>query len=255
MRVTFSLFSVCLFAAIIASAQVPVKKTVDKKDPAEIARRREQALAKVGGLITKPASGPSVLFLNTQKRFDAEQFQKMANTIIQAIRIKGDAKTESSETTCEQVRKMAADQKVGVLVWLCDNGDTHPSLLHAPEDGWIKINVSALAADKPTDEKLAERVQKQMWRAFGLAVGGGYANPQFPCLMQPTRSLKELDALTKVFSAQTMQRVMQYCDALGMKPARRVSYKKACEEGWAPAPTNAIQRAVWEATRQVTPPR
>ena len=38
---------------------------------------------------------------------------------------------------------------------------------------------------------------------------------------------------------------------------RRTTYKVACEEGWAPAPTNDFQRAIFDATASapaVTPP-
>ena len=33
---------------------------------------------------------------------------------------------------------------------------------------------------------------------------------------------------------------------MGFAPYRRTTYKRACKEGWAPAPTNDFQRAVWE---------
>ena len=28
-----------------------------------------------------------------------------------------------------------------------------------------------------------------------------------------------------------------------------MTYKEACEEGWAPAPTNEIQKAIWDKVR------
>jgi hypothetical protein len=33
---------------------------------------------------------------------------------------------------------------------------------------------------------------------------------------------------------------------LGVLPAQRATYLKACEEGWAPAPTNDVQKAIWD---------
>ena len=29
-------------------------------------------------------------------------------------------------------------------------------------------------------------------------------------------------------------------------PGKRSVYRKACEEGWAPAPTNDVQKAIWD---------
>jgi hypothetical protein len=34
--------------------------------------------------------------------------------------------------------------------------------------------------------------------------------------------------------------------ALGMASERKVPYVKACKEGWAPAPTNEFQKAIWD---------
>ena len=36
---------------------------------------------------------------------------------------------------------------------------------------------------------------------------------------------------------------------MGIPQIRRVSYKNACEEGWAPAPTNEFQKAIWEKVK------
>ena len=38
---------------------------------------------------------------------------------------------------------------------------------------------------------------------------------------------------------------------LGVAVRRRVSYHKACEERWAPAPTNDIQRAIWDKVHAI----
>ena len=32
---------------------------------------------------------------------------------------------------------------------------------------------------------------------------------------------------------------------------RRIPYRQACQEGWAPAPTNAVQRAIWNKVHQI----
>ena len=38
-------------------------------------------------------------------------------------------------------------------------------------------------------------------------------------------------------------------EASRIAPVRRTTYKTACEEGWAPPPTNDYQRAIWEAAK------
>ena len=39
-------------------------------------------------------------------------------------------------------------------------------------------------------------------------------------------------------------------EKLGIKPARMTTYRKAVEEGWAPAPTNDFQKAIWEEAKK-----
>jgi hypothetical protein len=36
---------------------------------------------------------------------------------------------------------------------------------------------------------------------------------------------------------------------MGIKPARMTTYRKACEEGWAPMPTNSVQKAIWDEVK------
>ena len=43
----------------------------------------------------------------------------------------------------------------------------------------------------------------------------------------------------------------KYMAARGVTPHYRCPYFKACEEGWAPAPTNEYQRAVWEKVHAI----
>ena len=43
-----------------------------------------------------------------------------------------------------------------------------------------------------------------------------------------------------------IKRFGPYLEGYGVNPEKIVSYRKACEEGWAPQPTNDFQKAVWD---------
>ena len=43
-----------------------------------------------------------------------------------------------------------------------------------------------------------------------------------------------------------LSRFRTYMEPLGVKPSILVPYRRACEEGWAPAPTNEYQKAIWD---------
>ena len=73
-----------------------------------------------------------------------------------------------------------------------------------------------------------------------------------PCLMSPVHSLSDLDANTCVMpTMEPFNMMINNVRKLGVAVRRRVSYHKACEEGWAPAPTNDIQRAIWDKVHAI----
>lgn len=43
--------------------------------------------------------------------------------------------------------------------------------------------------------------------------------------------------------------ILKSAGQLGIANMRPYTYKLACEEGWAPAPTNQWQKAIWDAAK------
>lgn len=57
----------------------------------------------------------------------------------------------------------------------------------------------------------------------------------------------DLEAINRdPLDAQTLLTMIRSVPSFGLTPPRRVPYHRACEEGWAPPPTNDIQKAIWE---------
>ena len=52
-------------------------------------------------------------------------------------------------------------------------------------------------------------------------------------------------------SYQNFNKMINNAKLMGVAVRRRVSYRKACQEGWAPAPTNDIQKAIWDKVHAV----
>ena len=121
-----------------------------------------------------------------------------------------------------------------------------PSLVAAPESKWSTVNLAKLTADKPDEQKLEWRLRKELWRAFAYTCGGG-ASDMSGCVMNPVFSLADLDALaTEMISPDGGSGIPNCFKKLGINPFRRCTYRDACREGWAPAPTNEFQKAIWE---------
>jgi hypothetical protein len=211
---------------------------------------RSNMLARTGGIIQTPVSGPAVLFLNTQKRVPATALQETFGQIQKILRLSCVFNTaKASADPVADAAKALADKNTAAVIVICDSA-SHPALLVAPESRWVLVNVAALGgADVPAD-KLAERVQKEIWRAFGYVMGAANSNFEH-CLLKPVFEPAELDALKiKTLSPEPFNKIMVQAQKLGMKPTRMTSYRKAVEEGWAPAPTNEIQRAIWEEVKK-----
>jgi hypothetical protein len=120
----------------------------------------------------------------------------------------------------------------------------------APEKRWALVNVAALGDDNAKEALVAERVHKEIWRAFGCVMGAANST-QSNCLLKPVFSLSELDSLdAKMLAADNLNRILNLSKTIGMKPSRPNTYRKAVEEGWAPAPTNECQKAIWNELRK-----
>lgn len=127
-----------------------------------------------------------------------------------------------------------------------------PSILHAPEDRWVMVNVSRLSADNGSKPAFfAARVQKELTRGFLLAGGSqdsNYPNSIMGAKTKPSDLDKHLDCR---FPVDIMRRLGPYLSPLGVTPSIKVSYMAACQEGWAAKPTNEVQKAIWNKVHEI----
>ena len=143
-----------------------------------------------------------------------------------------------------------AEQNVALKLRVCSKNEGIPLTL-MPENATAIIDTKALSADSPTKTTLENRVSKELWRGFVYCLGGGNTYVQH-CVMKPVFSLEDLDAIpSRSACPDAYLMVSETAQKLGIKPARRVTYRQACKEGWAPAPTNDVQKAIWDSVRKL----
>ena len=134
-----------------------------------------------------------------------------------------------------------------VVVTIVDNKDA-PTMTALPEDYRATVNIGKL--DKNLKNELAlkkffpTRCRKEVLRAFAFACGVG--GSQYPDNIMDLKDITDLDLREEFIPADTVDQCIKRLAAAGVTPARTVTYKKACREGWAPAPTNDIQKAIWD---------
>lgn len=222
-------------AIVGCSAALIADTTATKPQHTSGKERRERRLAKIaaeGGLVAKPYAGKWVMIVNDQNRIAEKDFFREKQSPADLFQFP--IKVVPSKTDVS---------KAAVVITVSDNANA-PALLVAPEIPWAGVNVGALAADKPKDDVLVARVQKEIWRAFMYACGA--ANSQMAsCVMRPIFGVKDLDFQNIcVPCPESLPRVMTTAKALGIGETSSCTYKQACVEGWAPAPTNDLQKAI-----------
>jgi len=214
------------------------------------ASEQSNMLARTGGMIEKPVEGALVVLINAQKEIDdtlvSEWVRRM--TAITRLPIKVVSEKDVSKTGVELAKKALNEEKTAAVLVL-SQVKGQPTILLAPEDKWVIVNISALMPKAKDQKLLEERAQKETWR--GLCHLMGTANSTFePCLMKPVFSMEDLDALkARSISPDPMRKISLTANKMGIQPNVITTYRKACEEGWAPAPTNSNQKAIWEEVK------
>ena len=229
-----------LTALAAASAVIMVSA---REVSAEYRANRARQLAAQGGLVTKVTPGKVIRVVNAQKIVPEASLNEVAVQLTGMLSLPVEL-TASTETDPARL----LDGKTAAVVIVREAGDSS-RLLVAPEDCWAVVNVTALRADSPDVGLLQIRTAKEVCRAMALVLGASDSMMQ-PCLMTSIRSLKDLDDNPCVrLSPYPCNKMIENAGRLGVEMRIRTTYKRACEEGWAPAPTNDVQKAIWEKVK------
>ena len=237
MAILFAVVVIMMVGTAMAESQ-PAKDSMTREQRIAMANaRRAAAIARLGGFIQAPVTGLVVRIVNQQRIVPEEAIRacigKIQSFIHYGIEIVG---TEPS------------DGRTAARVELVEEGDA-PTLLIAPEDKWGRLNVSRLASDSPNTDTLRLRFEKELWRCYCMTLGASNSNYS-PCVMHTVFSLADLDGdISRMACPEVQDKVQRVCRKLKVDFTRLVTYKKACIEGWAPAPTNDVQKAIWEQVK------
>ena len=205
-------------------------------------------LNRTGGYVRQPgtAKGHFVL-LNAQKSVSKSEFVDVLRVIDRQVKIQT-KQIDLADVKVGTLRETIVKEKAEVGVAVVDDKEL-PALLVAPEEGWGLVNVNKLR--NADSSKFAARVRREILRAFGLAAGAMYA-AQGDFVLQPVRKPEDLDTIRREeFGVMMLRLYPLSLPYYGVAPWRQVTYMKACEEGWAPAPTNEYQKAIWDKVHAI----
>jgi len=238
------------FAAVLVGSAVAVPLPKDKNSPEYRAALRENHRRFTGGMITDTRNYKGqFLFLNSQALVKPESIAELTvGTMSQYFGAKFGI-VPSEPFTIAAARELMRKADAQAAVFLVDD-PVLPALLAAPEENWTLINVRKLAVDNPAADLLGQRTRREMWRALAYTLG--CKSPAQICVLRPVNSLKDLDKLSaNALSQYPLSDIKERLPEIGIGSKVTVSYRRACQEGWAPAPTNELQKAVWDKVHEV----
>ena len=230
--------------------KTPVKNLTPEEYAIRTEHIRKMKLKVFGGDVVKAGSQQGkIVFVNTQTVLNKAEIEKAATTLRSSAKF--NFEIQSAETDKNFSLNAAPDLRskfnAQVAVILI-NDPTLPTTLVAPEERWAIVNINKISAgliSGPLYERMfAARCRKEIIRTFSLLCGGG--SSQFPGNMMATASVKDLDTVQEFIPIDMGVRWTEYLKNLGVKPAYQRTYKQACIEGWAPAPTNEFHKAIWD---------
>ncbi|MGN0847810.1 MAG: hypothetical protein ACI4RA_10565 [Kiritimatiellia bacterium] len=220
--------------------------------PAHGARRRPASATKPsGGLVVADSAGRHICLLNTSRLVTAADLEMASRPILMDVRcpfVVVEAK--GPEPLADKVARAQRNPKVAFVVPFVDDADDE-MLRYRPEHDMCIVNVKALVADGAGSNRLAARLRKQTWRAVGLMLGAGDA-PTGHTVLRKAATLEQLDANdARSPSPGQHNQMVSGLKPYGIEMVRVGTYRTACQQGWAPTPTNDAQRAIWDETHRI----
>lgn len=230
-----------LFAAVVTT----MFAVVAFGEAAADATSRESFAAKAGGLVGKPNSSKGkIVFVNTQSEMDEANIQGAISSLGEII-AKYAVSSEKDVPDKPLVLKAKHNADIAVIIVAEDDS---PALLAAPEESWTVVNVRALKKNLKSDaavEKFFDsRCRKEIMRGFVCAAGG--VGSSFPGNIMNITKVEDLDLCDEFVPFDKVGVIKQHLKDNGITPVRYATYRIACREGWAPAPTNDVQKAIWD---------
>ena len=234
--------SICAVGNVYAQVQKVAAGPEGKKIVKKIDRAKLQAAIykRTGGKLKVPGTQQGTLtYVNAQKKAPADWLEQNAEVFAKNVKV--DIRVKDG------VFSFPSPKIEGNATLFVIDDESMPSILHAPEQKWCMVNVAPLAKGAGEKEAFfAARVQKQLTRGFSLLAGSqdsNYPESLLGCITSPAGLDKHADCRLPV---DIMARFAPYLAGYGVRPYVLSTYKKACEEGWAPAPTNDVQKAIWD---------
>lgn len=243
------MFVAVALCAVSLFADTP-KKAADPKKEMTPAEREAFRLKKTGGFIERKGAVKGMIAV-----IDTQSILTPSNLIASLDQLSESVKMYNIQIFRKDPGDPVALKKsVGAdLAVIIVANDKDPSLLVAPDDGWALVNMAKTTQDLKTPSAKAKfldsRCRKAFLRAFVGACSG--LSSSYPDNIMDMASPADLDFCKEFVPFDKFLAMDRYLQAKGLSPRVIKSYRVAYIQGWAPPPTNDIQRAVIEDVKRI----
>jgi len=214
-----------------------------------LAETNDSVLRRTGGIVIPKDNGKRLAIVNS--------CGASTNAVMQLIKgsenlfhipVKNLA-AQPSDATPYKAAKSYKNNEIPAVIYIYSGEKDGPILSVHVDDAIATINVTPLRST--TAEIEADRLSKELYRAYGLILGA-YYSAKMPSVLSPAYSVGQIDNIRiKMFSPLHISSIMHTARMLDLPILRPTTYAAACRMGWAPPPTNDIQRVIWNETRQI----
>lgn len=245
--VVSALAAMAVCAAATAEAVAQGGDTQGKKDTVYPVHPSKMAEfnAKTGGLVPPPEYAKHLLFLDARKENvpDLAKFAEPAERML-SVAIETKKAAIPADSTAQKVAFAAKTGKAGAVILIYENADDPVETAYL-QDGVMLVNMEKL---KCADSKLfSRRFATEFWRSIGFVLGAYSSTTQMGSSMQALFSTHDFASLKGAgLAPMQVAAISANKSKLGIFSRNSVPYSRACREGWAPFPTNAVQKAFWE---------
>lgn len=230
---------------IIIAALAAVSLTATAAD-APFKPKENRKIKAMGGSIMVPNSMKGhILVANMQMKVPASELEKTVKQLIGMTRLDIRFVNVPGEVSPSVANKKVKELGANAVIFITDSDKCDVSLLCAPENGWTIINSSVVTKDAKNEIFAAARLRKELMRGFFAATGA--MNSRYPgTIMNYIGKPSDLDKLVEEIPVDMSMRTIDYLAKMGVTPVQYTTYQRAVQNGWAPAPTNDIQKAIWD---------
>ena len=227
-----------VIATLIVAAGMPLL-AAEKLTQAE---RDRIIMEKIGGFVVVPAKG-SIVVINAQQTLSAGEIEDYAAFASKNIQIPISVKNGVFDIKSAKPTVVKFGGSAGIFI--VDDAAMPTSLVCA-EELWGLVNIAKMKEGAVYGEALSKRTRKEFNRVLAMVFGGGLSSMK-TSIMRPVKSAADLDKTVNPWIPfDTLNLMFGAFQDYGITRRKQIPYKRACIEGWAPAPTNKYQKAIWD---------